>query len=300
MIPQNAHTLQATAQPPATNRDIALQYRAAYGWCALPAYRVTPRGDGGANCFCYAGRNCDKPGKHPIGKWGWEALPACPTYEELYARWGNGRHNNIAILTGSRSGVVVADIDPRHGGNLDTLLDAGWTLDTCIARSGGGGLHVYARMPQGVDRVASLDAYLPGIELKADGTLVIAPPSGHASGKEYAWALGHEPDALPPAELPQPVWDAIFHRPESRRAPPENMITDPDREDPNALAYPLEETREWATRLYYKAIRKARAGDGRNNTAYWLGRQLDSLGMMQSEIVKWVLAYGSEVRNGQH
>jgi Bifunctional DNA primase/polymerase, N-terminal len=299
-IPQVAATVQAqqVTADGATNRDIALHYRAAYGWCALPGHRVAAR-RGGVYCTCTGWRTCSKPGKHPIGLWGWEALPSCPTHEELRERWGNRRHDSIAILTGSRSGVVVADIDPRHGGNLDTLLDAGWPLETCIAQSGGGGLHVYARMPHGVDRVASLSAYLPGIELKADSTLVIAPPSGHVSGREYAWALGHEPDVVPPAELPRGVWDAIFHRPEARRTV---RLRRPAPED-NSDMTPAHLARLAAKAPYYvdKAIARARTDKdgGRNHTGRWLAQQLHSLRLPFDTALMYMNQYGKVVEHDQ-
>ncbi len=51
-----------------------------------------------------------------------------------------------------------------------------------MERTGGGGLHVYAALPDGV-KVASVPAYLtPGIELLADGRVVAVAPSETAKG----------------------------------------------------------------------------------------------------------------------
>ncbi len=74
----------------------------------------------------------------------------------------------------------------------------------------------------------------------------------------------------------------------------EDMYPD-DRDDPGALVYSVAETQRIATALYRKAVRKVHDGEGRNNTAFWLGRQLDSLGMMRREVVEWVVGFGKEV-----
>jgi hypothetical protein len=43
----------------------------------------------------------------------------------------------------------------------------------------------------------------PGVELKAERGIVLAPPSLHASGARYAWLPGPGPDALDLAPLPR-------------------------------------------------------------------------------------------------
>jgi putative DNA primase/helicase len=116
-----------------------------------------------------------------------------------WARWPNA---NVGVVTGAASGVVVLDIDPRDGGleSLQELMDRHGPLpQTPIAESGGGGLHYYfaARGEIRSRKIA------PGVELKADGGYIVAPPSLHPNGKPYRWLKGHSPKDLPLAELPE-------------------------------------------------------------------------------------------------
>jgi len=269
--------------------EAALRLWDTLGWCVVPAYHPVRERDGSVGCSCRS-PTCDKPGKHPIGKWGGYALDAKTRALWRQAdNWANG-----SLLTGVRSGVVVADTDPRHGGTLDALWELGWSRDTVIARTGGGGWHVYAVCPAG--GLASMDGYATGIEFKADGKQVLVPPSLHPSRHHYRWLAGHAPWERAVAPLPDGVLVTLKARPRVagglRAGEPQ-----PDRDDPAALVYPVEETRRIATALYRKGLRKVAAGEGRNNTAYWLARQLDSLGMTRAEVVAWVVAWGREVDN---
>jgi hypothetical protein len=118
----------------------------------------------------------------------------------------------LAIRTGTVAGLAVVDIDPRNGGHLDPALMA----PTAAVATGGGGWHLYYRHPGGL-----LLAALPGragIDIKADGGYVVAPPSVHpGTGRAYRWA-GHRaiaemPPALAAALAPPPAGAAPLSRP---------------------------------------------------------------------------------------
>jgi hypothetical protein len=83
--------------------------------------------------------------------------------------------------------VLAGDVDPRHGGSLDTLWALGWPQRTPIEQTGGGGWHVYVQCPP--DGLPSVDGYAPGVELKADGKLVIVAPSVYWDGTPYRWLV---------------------------------------------------------------------------------------------------------------
>lgn len=110
---------------------------------------------------------------------------------------------NLGIVTGPVSGLVVLDVDPRHGG--DESL-ARWQArhgplpETVEALTGGGGRHLYfvSRDPDLRNRVA----VVPGVDLRARGGMIVAPPSLHPSGRRYAWREGHAPAERPLAPLP--------------------------------------------------------------------------------------------------
>jgi len=75
---------------------------------------------------------------------------------------------NIGVRTGE--GIAVVDVDPRNGGRLDSA----WP-DTLTARTASGGWHLYYR-PEGQVR-SSNSGIAPGVDVKAEGGYVVAPPS---------------------------------------------------------------------------------------------------------------------------
>jgi hypothetical protein len=143
---------------------------ASRGWHVIPLHDIT-----GGDCSCRNGRRCKTPGKHPrIKNWPERASVDAATIGAWWDRWP---HANVGIATGERSGLVVLDVDPRHGGDHElAALEAefGKLPDTVTVVTGGGGAHLYFKHPGGM--IASLDV-APGLELKADGSFVVAPPS---------------------------------------------------------------------------------------------------------------------------
>jgi putative DNA primase/helicase len=88
--------------------------------------------------------------------------------------------------------VLVLDIDPRNGGGK-TLAglekELGPLPETVTAFSGGGGYHLLFQHPPFAVRKDSNGSILgPGIDILVDGSIMIAPPSRHVSGKKYRWA----------------------------------------------------------------------------------------------------------------
>ena len=126
----------------------------------------------------------------------------------------------LAIRTGTVAGLAIIDIDPRNGGAIDPALMA----PTAAVATGGGGWHLYYRHPGG-----PLLPALPGragVDVKADGGYVVAPPSVHpGTGRPYRWAgerpVSEMPPALAAALAPPPAADrpAAFSGPvPARRA----------------------------------------------------------------------------------
>ncbi len=101
---------------------------------------------------------------------------------------------NVAIVTGALSGLVVLDVDPRHGGkeSLSELeREHGALPATMESITGGGGRHLYFSHPGGV--VGNRVNIEPGIDLRGDGGCIVAPPSIHPSGKRYRWKKNRGP-----------------------------------------------------------------------------------------------------------
>ncbi|MFC5006943.1 bifunctional DNA primase/polymerase [Dactylosporangium cerinum] len=100
----------------------------------------------------------------------------------------------LAIRTGAVADLAVVDIDPRNGGALDHAL---MPRTACVA-TGGGGWHLFYRHPGG--RLAPQVADHPGVDLKADGGYVVAPPSIHPrTGQPYRWIGSHPVIEMAPA-----------------------------------------------------------------------------------------------------
>lgn len=163
-------------------RDLALRYLG-LGWSVVPA---VPRGK--RAIVPWRSYQDHPPGEGDVRGW--------------FDRWLDA---NIAINTGAGSGLVVLDVDPAHGGEESlAALEArhGPPPETIEAATGGGGRHIYFRHPGG--EVRNRAAMAPGLDLRGDGGLVIAPPSIHPRGRPYRWRPGHGPGEA--SLTPMPKW----------------------------------------------------------------------------------------------
>ncbi|WBO58048.1 bifunctional DNA primase/polymerase [Acidocella sp. MX-AZ03] len=186
-----------STRPRARCEATALEY-AALGWPVIPLHSVA-----GGNCTCEKRAACPTPGKHPRTKNG---VKDASSDSAVIARWfGRWPDANVGIATGVLSGLMVLDIDPRHGGgeSLEELCKRHTALPTTLsANSGGGGRHLFFRCPEArIGNCTKLDG-LPGLDLRGDGGYIVAAPSIHASGGSYSWVDGFSRDAV----LPAPDW----------------------------------------------------------------------------------------------
>ena len=148
---------------------------AADGLRVLPLHSPDPD----HRCSCHRA-GCESVGKHPRTQHG---VKDASTDDGTIRRWwGMWPDANIGIATGD--GLVVLDVDPRHDGDssLETLEAEHAQIITRSAWTGGGGLHLYLQ-----GDLPARGAFLPGLDLKAAGGYVVAPPSKHASGRQYSW-----------------------------------------------------------------------------------------------------------------
>lgn len=184
---------------------------AARGWAVVPVHTVV---DGRCSC----GRvGCPSPAKHPRVRWQRfeQARPGATQVEAWWRRWPDA---NVGIVTGGVSGVVVLDVDRRHGGE-ESLAELERTWGVCGATvesvTGGGGRHLWFAASGG-ERLTS-GPIAPGCDVKAEGGVAVAPPSVHASGGRYRWRPGRAPDEI--ALLPPPAWLRALASPEPRALP---------------------------------------------------------------------------------
>lgn len=113
---------------------------------------------------------------------------------------------NIAIVTGSISGIAVVDVDGEEGTNNLKEYSLPDTLTVKTAR----GYHLYYSLPEGV-ALSSAIGLMPKVDVKADGGYVIAPPSVSADRVQYKWNMSPSGlKSLPP--LPEWVIQKIGMR----------------------------------------------------------------------------------------
>ena len=159
--------------------DHALRY-AAREWHLVPLhYPINGR------CSC-GKQNCPTPAKHPLTPNGLkDATTNSEQIREWWQRWPDA---NIGIVTGQVSGIVVVDVDAGHGGleSWAELQDIHGRINTLTSLTGGGGMHLWFQAP--ADELKSTAGTIaPGIDTRAEGGYVVAPPSLHISGQRYAW-----------------------------------------------------------------------------------------------------------------
>jgi P4 family phage/plasmid primase-like protien len=118
--------------------------------------------------------------------------------------WRSDKRSNVGIATGADSRVFVLDVDPKNGGqeSIDTLVLKHGRIDTLQSITGGGGKHFYFAHPG--RPVRNGVAVLPGLDIRGDGGLVVAPPSIHVSGRQYEWDGLADFSDMP--VLPAPSW----------------------------------------------------------------------------------------------
>jgi Bifunctional DNA primase/polymerase, N-terminal len=168
----------------------ALGYAAA-GWTLVPLVAGTKRPHVKTGADHAQAATCDADRVH-----------------DWWTRWPDA---GIGIVCAA-GGFLVVDVDGEEG-RQSFLAHPGPFPATCCSASGreGYGCHWWYRVPlrTGMPRGRVL---APGLERKAAGNLVVAPPSLHRSGRRYSW------DVSPERVAPQPPAAWMLEKP--TREPP--------------------------------------------------------------------------------
>ena len=127
--------------------------------------------------------------------------------------WWSAEHRGCNVGIVAPPDVLILDVDTAHGhaaeadgaAALAALESAHGDLpDTPRATTGGGGEHVWFRLPEGVRHGNERGALPAGLDVRGGGRgYVVAPPSVHPdTGAAYRWQTYRAPDHVVLADLP--------------------------------------------------------------------------------------------------
>ena len=169
----------------------AAQAYAARGWSVFPAVLGTKKSHKSAE---FSGGS----------KWG-----ATTDAEQIKADFGKWPNANVGIVCGPSSGFFVVEADTLEGhgvdglGNLHELIEQQGDLpDTIEALSPSGSWHIYFEYPEGVTIANSAGPVAPGVDVRGDGGMVLAPPSAKP-GAERPYRWKNPPDVFRLAKCPE-------------------------------------------------------------------------------------------------
>jgi hypothetical protein len=186
------------------------------------------------------GRPCNSPAKHPHGKLAPNGLCSATTDAGTIKLWFGlaAPTANLGVITDK---LVVIDIDPRHDGSESLAAvehQYGELPHTWRALTGGGGEHIIFAAPEGIAVPSFAAGQMsdpplgPGIDLRAKGGYIVAPPSHHICGRSYNWSVDHHPSETELA--PPPDWLI------------EKVIRRGRNSDSESAARPVPPSAEWA------------------------------------------------------
>jgi hypothetical protein len=143
-----------------------------------------------------------------------EKIPAIPWHQFQNRRateaeiqdWFADPTMGVGIVTGAISNLVVLDFDGELGAATEQQI-----LDRLgagpVSLTGGGGCHRFFSHPG--RKVPTRKGILPGMDIRGDGGFIVAPPSVHASGRQYSWDVDAHVDDLGLPSLTDSMVDLI-------------------------------------------------------------------------------------------
>lgn len=169
--------------------DAAIKYATKYNWAVFPVSPKTKKPLTPHGC---------KDAKKEVGP--------------IKAWWKKWPDSGIGIATGSISKLIVIDEDIDEDKGIDGCheimmweRDNGSLPETVSAITGRGGSHLYYHYA-GND-IGNRAGLLDGVDVRGEGGYIIAPPSLHPNGTEYAWENG--PDEIELSEITDTIWKLL-------------------------------------------------------------------------------------------
>jgi Bifunctional DNA primase/polymerase, N-terminal/Primase C terminal 1 (PriCT-1) len=177
--------------------DFALSY-AEGGFPVIPLHSPV---DGACSC---RRPDCDSPAKHPRTRNGLTGASTDP--DQIRAWWEMWPTANVGVAI--PDGYVVVDIDVEGASAATNGHDM---PPTAFSKTGRGWHFLYRTSTP----VRPAVAVLPHVDLRGPGSYIVAPPSRHISGAEYAWVVSPKegvadaPAWIPDADRPSVASSAV-------------------------------------------------------------------------------------------
>jgi hypothetical protein len=172
------------------------------GLPVFPLHHAVAMKNGGMICSC-GKLTCTAPAKHPLARVAPNGHKNATLDPRIAGSWFTSFPDaNVAIATGGK--IVVVDVDVRNNGDESLRAlenEYGPLPQTWRTVTGGGGEHIFFAPPP--DAKLSGRVLAKGIDFKATGGYIVAPPSVHISGRRYEWNVDFHFDDVPLAPLPE-------------------------------------------------------------------------------------------------
>ncbi|MCA9262582.1 MAG: bifunctional DNA primase/polymerase [Planctomycetales bacterium] len=124
---------------------------------------------------------------------------------------------NVGIVTGRISDLVVVDADDA---SAIAAVEEQCPPTPLVVETGRGGRHYYFRMPPDVDVRCRVRVGGKKIDIRAEGGLVVAPPSRHPdTGRPYFWLGDFHDYSLSDVPTYEPQWLEKRERPRHVHSP---------------------------------------------------------------------------------
>ena len=176
--------------------DFALRY-AQRGIPVLPLHTIK-----NGSCTCHKA-DCNRAGKHPYGHLVPRGLQDASTNPVILRDWwGPVPSLNVGMRTGMPAGLLVIDVDngkPGANASEALLIQEYPVLERTLTQTtGSGGRHYLLRYSGAEDLRPGQNVFGVGIDIRANDSYIVAPPSLHLSGGVYRWDNANQILPAPP------------------------------------------------------------------------------------------------------
>ena len=211
-----------------------------------------------------------------------------PTKEEVNNWFNTNPDANIGIVTGAVSNLVVFDFDSAHA--LEYVQEIGGLPESTATAKTGKGFHFYMQYPD-FDVRSHVNSDL-GLDIRAQGGYVVAPPSIHGSGRQYEWVEGSSIMDVTPA--PCTPWMIDYLKGSKNETKPDKKQT----ETPPVKAETIQPNdKEIKADKYSELLKNGCIQGGRNNSTLQLVGHLFKTGLKETEIWEMVQIWNKDKVN---